>query len=140
MTKDRPKCTVIYQGTEADLDDKAAVHNLLTPMFQWIIEGARPMKTQYLFQELEAAAIELAILVGRLEAVEDEKKAATTDFKERIDLLKMQIKNAARTINEGVLRVADGKVASGKGQQPAGAQVPGYVPEQDGLAELQKVG
>ena len=91
------------------------------------------MKTQYLFPELEATAIELAILVGRLEQVEDEKKEANTDFKERIDLLKMQIKNAARTINEGVLRVADGKVAQGKGQ-PAGAQVPGHASEQDGEA------
>lgn len=134
MSKDRTKCTVMYQGQEADLDDKAAVHNLLTPMFQGIIKGARPMKNQYLFPELEATAIELAILVGRLEAVEDEKKAATTDFKERIDLLKVQIKHAARTINEGVLRVADGKVAHGKGQPPTGAQVPGYVPEQDGEA------
>jgi uncharacterized protein (UPF0335 family) len=57
---------------------------------------------QFLFPELEPTAIELASLVGQLEAVEAEKKAVNDDFKERIDLLKMQIKNAAKAINEGM--------------------------------------
>lgn len=129
----RAKCTLIYQGKAAEIDDKAAVQNLLTPMFKQILERVKPMKNQYLFPELESTAIELAILVARLEQVEDEKKEANADFKERIDLLKMQIKHAARTINEGVLRVADGKVAQGKGQAP-GAGVPGDAPKQDGEA------
>jgi hypothetical protein len=116
------------------MDDEKAVQELLTPMFfQETNLGVLPMRPKYLFPELEATAIELAILVGRLEQVEDEKKEANADFKERIDLLKFQIKQAAKTINEGVLRVADGKVASSKGQ-PTGSGVPGYVPEQDGEA------
>ena len=57
---------------------------------------------QFLFPELEPTAIELASLVGQLEAVEAEKKAVNDDFKERIELLKMQIKRAAQTINEGM--------------------------------------
>jgi hypothetical protein len=63
-----------------------------------------PMKytRQFLFPELEPTAIELASLVGQLEAVEAEKKAVNDDFKERIELLKMQIKNAAKVINEGM--------------------------------------
>jgi chromosome segregation ATPase len=60
------------------------------------------MKRTFLFPELEPTAIELAALVERLEDVEAEKKAANEDFKERIELLKIQIKQAARTINEGM--------------------------------------
>ena len=64
---------------------------------------------QFLFPELEPTAIELASLVGQLEAVEAEKKAVNDDFKERIELLKMQIKQAAKTINEGMAAPAGNK-------------------------------
>ena len=64
---------------------------------------------QFLFPELEPTAIELAHLVGQLEAVEAEKKAVNDDFKERIELLKMQIKQAAKTINEGMAGTVTGK-------------------------------
>ena len=67
---------------------------------------------QFLFPELEPTAIELASLVGQLEAVEAEKKAVNDDFKERIDLLKLQIKSAAKTINEGMAGVGKGGEAS----------------------------
>lgn len=125
MSKDRTKCTIIYQGQEADIDDEAAVHNLLTPMFQGIIKGAQPMRNRYLFPEFESTAIELAILVGRLEQVKDEKKEANADFKEQIDLLEVQIKRAAKIINEGVAGKVNVQVKSG---------VPGYVPEHEGEA------
>jgi uncharacterized protein (UPF0335 family) len=64
--------------------------------------GPMKLKRQFLFPELEPTAIELASLVGQLEAVEAEKKAVNDDFKERIELLKMQIKNAAKVINESM--------------------------------------
>jgi len=84
------------------------------------------MARPYLFPELEPTAIELAILVGRLEQVEAEKKAANDDFKEQIDLLKIQIRNAARTINEGMhdgitrVRVSKGEVNVRQLAAPAG--------------------
>lgn len=133
MSKDKTKCTVIYQGKEADLQNKAAVENLLNPMFREIHRREGTMARPYLFPELEPTAIELAMLVGRLEQVEDEKKAANDDFKERIDLLKIQIKQAARTINEGM---QDGmvRVTMSKGEtsvrQPSAPA--GYEPVPEG--------
>ena len=102
--RDKTTCTLTYQGQEADLDDKAACEALLTPMFKEIHQRRNPMKytRQFLFPEFEPTAIELASLVGQLEAVEAEKKATNDDFKERIELLKLQIKRAAQTINEGM--------------------------------------
>ena len=67
---------------------------------------------QFLFPELEPTAIELASLVGQLEAVEAEKQEVVKDFKERIDLLKLQIKSAAKTINEGMAGAGKGGEAS----------------------------
>jgi hypothetical protein len=109
MSKDdKTKCTVIYQGWEADLEDKAAVTSLLTPMFEDIIQRRAPvkMRRQFLFPELEPTAIELAYLVGQLEKVEADKKAATEAYKEAIDLLKLQIKAKAKAINEGMAAAA----------------------------------
>lgn len=102
---------MIYQGKEADLEDEAAVENLLTPMFEEIHQRRNPQMKytrQYLFPELEPTAIMLASLVGQLETVEAEKKAVNDDYKERIDLLKLQIKSAAKTINEGMAAPAKG--------------------------------
>ena len=89
---------------------------------------------QFLFPELEPTAIELASLVGQLEAVEAEKKAVNDDFKERIDLLKLQIKRAAQTINEGMAAPAKG----GEGSM-LGATL-GGEPEKLRVAETPQVG
>ena len=70
---------------------------------------------QFLFPELEPTAIELAHLVGQLEAAEAEKQEVSKDFKERIDLLKLQIKSAAKTINEGM--AAPQKLQAVSGQE-----------------------
>ena len=89
---------------------------------------------QFLFPELEPTALELASLVGQLEAVEAEKKAVNDDFKERIELLKMQIKQAAKTINEGM-------AGQGKGGEATilGATL-GAEPEKLRVAETPQVG
>jgi len=100
--RDKTTCTVIYQGQEADLDDKAAVAGLLIPMYHKIIRKENnPMaRNEFLFPELEKTAIDLAYMVGRLEALEEEKAEVVKDFKERADLLKLQIKAAAKQIND----------------------------------------
>jgi hypothetical protein len=91
------------------------------------------LRQSFLFKELESTAIELAILVGQLELVENAKKEANQDFKERIDLLKLQIKNAARTINEGMRDGLKGVRVSGedKGEKPPMAPA-GYEPVPEG--------
>jgi hypothetical protein len=127
---DKTKCTVIYQGQEADLDDKAAVTELLTPMFQEIHGGKAPMKSEievngkkftampfgegapmntvkknllYQFTEAELKNIgkEMAFTVGELEGVEAEKKDAMAGFKDRMEALSTRIKDAAHKINSG---------------------------------------
>lgn len=109
MTRNRDKttCTITYQGKSADLDDKEAAEDLLTPMFQKIYEGgkqtlAMKYRQLYLSPELEPKAIELAQLVAQLHEVEEDKKASMAAFKEAIDLLKLQIKALANAINEGM--------------------------------------
>jgi hypothetical protein len=93
------------------------------------------MRNQYLFPELESTAIELAILVGRLDQVEAEKKAANEDFKVTIDLLKMQIKQAARTINEAVAeQLPQATQKPGHGTASSAPGVPGFAPEPEGEA------
>lgn len=59
-------------------------------------------RQQFLLPELEPTAVQLAYLVGQLNAVEEEKAEANKDFKERIDLLKIQIKQAAKAINDSM--------------------------------------
>lgn len=127
---DKTKCTVIYQGQEADLDDKAAVTELLTPMFQEILGGKNPMKPEitvdgkkftampfgeggpmntvkknllYQFTESELKKIgqEMAFTVGELEDLEQEKKDAMAGFKDRMEALSTRIKDAAHKINTG---------------------------------------
>jgi hypothetical protein len=63
------------------------------------------MKQQFLLPGLQPTAIELARLVARLAALEDEKKDAMADYKERQDLLKLQIKQAAAAINDSLYTV-----------------------------------
>lgn len=91
------------------------------------------MAAPYLFPELEPIAIELAVLVGRLEDVEAEKKAANNVFKERIELLKIQIRQAAKTINEGMQDGIMSVIVSGGetiGRQPLAPR--GYKPVSEG--------
>ncbi len=108
MAKERTKCTVIYQGQEADLDDEAAVQELLTPMFQRITRGGRGMQTvkrtllyKLTTSELKVVAEEMAAQVEALDVVEAEKKEANEQFKEKIDRHKRLIKEAAHKINTG---------------------------------------
>ena len=102
---DKTTCTLTFQGKSANLDDREAVTALLTPMFQEIHQRrGSPMKPrqQFLLPELEPTAIQLAQLVGQLAALEDEKKAVNQDLKERMDLLKIQIKHAATAIMDSL--------------------------------------
>ena len=120
MPKDRPKCTAICQGVEADLDDKAAVQNLLTPMFQKIHKGRisimETVKRTLLYKftpgELKVVAEEMAAQVEALDVVEAEKKEANDQYKDKIDRHKRLIKEAAHKINTGQeQRLIDCKVA-----------------------------
>jgi hypothetical protein len=164
MAKDRTKCTVIYQGTEADIDDKAAVQNLLTPMFQTIHKGAKFMETVkrtllYKFTpgELKVVAEEMAAQVEALDMVESDKKEANDQFKDKIERHKRLIKEAARKINTGqeqrlidctvdkdhvqnvvrVFRLDTHELVEERAMTKEERQlslVPGYAPEQDGEA------
>ncbi|MFA5381830.1 MAG: hypothetical protein WC356_01605 [Candidatus Micrarchaeia archaeon] len=101
-TTDKIKSTITYQGKSVDLENKAAVEELLTPMFHEIHGRTKPMRQLFLTAELEPKAIELASLVAQLNEVEEDKKASMAAFKEAIDLLKLQIKSLATAINEGM--------------------------------------
>jgi hypothetical protein len=105
MTTDKITSTITYQGKSVDLENKAAVEELLTPMFHEIQQKrGTPMKPrqQFLLPELEPTAIHLAQLVGQLAALEEEKKTVNQDLKERMDLLKVQIKHAATAITDSL--------------------------------------
>lgn len=123
MPKDKTTCTLIYQGKTANLDDKETCRELLTPMVKGMIERSAPMKPrqQFLLPELETTAIDLAYMVGQLAALEEEKAEMVKDFKERIDLLKLQIKAAAKAINDSqeIPRVG---VTAVKQDQPGAGQ------------------
>jgi hypothetical protein len=65
-------------------------------------------RQQFLLPELEPTAIQLALLVRQLNGLEEEKAAVNKDLKERMDLIKIQIKQASTAITdslEGVTRV-----------------------------------
>ena len=122
--RDKTTCTVIYQGKEADLENEAAVTELLTPMFQEIHQrrnSQMKLTQQFLLPELEPTAIQLALLVRQLYGLEEEKAAINKDLKERMDLIKIQIKQASTAITDSLEGVTRIKVAP-ETQQPRTSQ------------------